>query len=203
MLFFHARISSDISREKLRAYQGPRTGLSYIYIYMCTYILVRTRGNLTQRGRVCVCVQKHIIENPSTRRRGLAGFAGACEGCFVVYVAGRGEITPYTTAHREEERAQRLAILEGPGQRRLHTIYRYSIRGGGGSLRVGCKGLIYINIIGIYTVVSRSGILQSTVRLSTLPTYISMAHAYRLLIFHPAFSPFPFTLVRQCRGGAH
>lgn len=101
MLFFHERISSGISREKLRAYWGPHGIISYIYI------LLYVQPN-TARMRLRACSKTYIIENPSTRRRrGLGGFTGASEGCFVVYMAGREVKSHRTPPHIEEKRELR------------------------------------------------------------------------------------------------
>jgi len=88
-------------------------------------------------------------------------------------MAGRGEIAPYTTAHRREERAQRLAILEGPGQCRQHTIYIGTVSVAAEACESAAKGL-YIYIMGIYTVVSEWYIVVNGSSLHLSYTYISM-----------------------------
>lgn len=87
MLFFLTRISSGISQEKLQAYRGPHGIILYIILYCCTRCTYIPRGHLTQRGRVYMCVQKQIIENPSTRSDEASQvlFARTKGVCYIIY----------------------------------------------------------------------------------------------------------------------
>jgi len=122
MLFFLTCISSGTSQEKLQAYRGPHGIILYIILYCCTRWTYIPRGHLTQRGRVYMCVQKHIIENPSTQsdKASQVLFARTKDICYIIY--GQAWWKRTNTRHGEE-RAQRLAILEGSGQRQQHYMY--------------------------------------------------------------------------------
>jgi hypothetical protein len=86
MLFFLTSISSDISREKLRAYRGAHGIILYI-LYCCTRW---TRKPNSAWTRLHACPKTHNWKPFDTGRRGLTGFICAHKG-WLLYTARLGE----------------------------------------------------------------------------------------------------------------